>query len=542
MPPPVRSGRLRPRAARALAAALALATVATFAGALRAGFVHDDRAYVTGNPALARGLSRDSVAWALSSLDAANWHPATWLSHLLDVSLYGFAPAGHHATSLLLHAASAATLLLLLHRLTGTLWPGAWAAAVFALHPLRVESVAWVAERKDVLSVLLALLTVAAYVRWARAPAPRRFALVIAAYAAGLAAKPMLVSLPLGLLLLDWWPLGRLLPRPGAGAGPRALRLVLEKAPLLLLAAGSAAITLVAQGRAGAVLQAPPPLADRAANAAVAVARYLALTAWPSGLSVFHPLPDPAYAPWQVGGALLLAAAISVAAGAAWRRQPELLFGWLWFLATLAPVLGFVQVGLQAIAERYTYLPHVGLLVGIGWSLAGVARRHPAARPALAVLALAAPLALAALAARQVGFWRDELTLYARAAAVAPASWFARYNLGTALEGRGLLDAAAREYEATLRINPGHTAARLNLGHIRQQQGRVAEAETLYRETVRLAPGDADAWNNLGALAAGRGRRDEAIRYVREALRVDPDNAAARENLGILLGRPPAVR
>ncbi|HEY6000299.1 MAG TPA: hypothetical protein VI078_13500, partial [bacterium] len=374
--------------ARAVAALLAAATLAAFLPLLDAGFINlDDPTYVTENAHVRDGWSAAAARWALTGFDAANWHPLTWASHLTDVWLFGLRPAGHHATSLGLHALAAALLALALARLTGRVWPGTLAAALFALHPLRVESVAWVAERKDVLAGLLGAATLLLYARHVRRPSPRRLVAVTAAFALGLMAKPTLVTLPLLLLLLDWWPLGRL---RAASTAPRA-RLILEKAPLLALSAASCVVTYLAQARQGAMVGAEVfPIGDRALNALSSYGAYLGKTLWPAALAPFYPHRGAGLAP---ATALLLATLLAGICAAAWtlrRRCPWLLCGWLWFLGALVPMIGLVQVGLQGMADRYTYLPSIGLALASSWALlppgAGGGRAGAARTAAAAVV------------------------------------------------------------------------------------------------------------------------------------------------------------
>jgi tetratricopeptide (TPR) repeat protein len=529
---------LSSRTRQALAAALLAALVVfAFRGVAGLGFIeeYDDYQYVTRNPAVAAGLSAAGVRWAFGSVGYAyNWHPLTWVSHMADVSLFGLRPAGHHLVNLALHAASAALALLVLSRATGALWPAAAAAALFAVHPLRVESVAWVAERKDVLAVFLGLLTTAAHLRYARRPAAGRHAAVVALFALGLLAKPSLVALPACLLVLDWWPLNRL--RRGAPAGERpaagfsAAALLLEKAPLALLAAGSAALTFVAQRRGGAMAAAIPP-AWRVENALVSCVRYLGDTAWPRGLAVFYPYPAGGVPAWQWAGAAAALAAISAAAVWARRRHPALLAGWLWYLATLAPVLGLVQVGEQAAADRYTYLPHLGLAVALAWGARDLGRRLPPLARVLPALAAAALVALVALTGRQIGVWRDGVTLFTHALAVNRDVWIAENNLGLYYLGRGDRDRALAHFREAVRIKPGHARSRYNLAVVLLELGDLPRAEEQFRAAVALDPGDAEAHANLGVVLMRRGAADEAIVHFREAVRLDPGDALAADHL-----------
>ncbi len=548
-----------------VAAALALGTLLVYASAAGHGFVdYDDNRYVTENPVVQGGLGWAGLAWAFTTFHASNWHPLTWLSHMLDVQLFGLAPGAHHAVSVLLHAANAALLFLVLSRTTGAPGRSAVVAALFAVHPTHVESVAWVAERKDVLSTLFGLLALLAWTRWIERPTARRYGAVALAFAASLLSKPMWVTLPFLLLLLDWWPLGRVAGGPPAGAGGGAAplpwaALVREKVPLLALAAISSAVTVAAQHRGGSVTGLDLGVAARLGNAAVSYLRYVGKTAWPSALSVFYPHPRDGLPAWLMvaAGALLLGATAAVLARA--RRAPWLAVGWCAFLGTLVPVIGLVQVGTQAMADRYTYLPSLGLFVAAAWGthrVAGTWRRG-------APLAAAAALALAALSAatvRQLSHWRTHELLFRHAVEVAPDNAHAhavlakelraqgrsdegllhareavridpadsRYWVNLAVAARGLgLGAEARDaVEGALRADPGDPGAWMNLGLLAQDAGDLAAAEAAYRQVTRLAPGIPDPWFRLAAIQAATGRRAEALLTAAQLEGIAPAFAA----------------
>ncbi|TMB07957.1 MAG: tetratricopeptide repeat protein, partial [Deltaproteobacteria bacterium] len=462
-----------------IAVLLALATLLAYWRVVQCGYLNlDDDLYVTANPAVWGGLTLAGARWALTATHAGLWHPLTWLSHMLDVQLFGPNPAGHHATNLLLHVANVVVLLLVLVRATGALWPSAAVAALFALHPLHVESVAWVAERKDVLSGFFGLTTIWAYVRYAQRPAPGRYALVVLSLALGLMAKPMLVTLPLVLLLLDRWPLRR----------GMSLRLVVEKLPLLALAAAASVMGIVAGQRADAVGSlARFPLEARLANALVSYARYLGKTLWPSRLAVFYPYPS-AWPAWQLAGAAVLLAAVTTVAIVHMRRRPYLLVGWLWFLGMLFPVSGVVQDGSQAMADHFTYLPLIGLFVMVAWGGQDLLARCPVPPPALKASALALLLALGCTTWRQVGYWHDSTRLFTHALEVTSANWLAHNNLGDALAREGKLEEATGHFAESVRLEPSNPDAHYNLGVALHRQGRPAEATLHYREALRLAP------------------------------------------------------
>jgi tetratricopeptide (TPR) repeat protein len=521
--PPVPAPRLR---LAALAALLALATVAAFLPLAHNGFVnYDDPLYIVDNPRVTGGLSGQGIAWALTSLEGGNWHPLTWISHQLDVELFGMNPGAHHLVGLALHVANAVVLFLVLQGATGAAGRSLVVAGLFALHPLHVESVAWASERKDVLSTFFWMLSVAAYVRHARRPGGGAYALSLGAFALGLAAKPMLVTLPAVLLLLDYWPLGR--------RGWR--RLLVEKAPFLLLAAAAAALALVAQQRGGAItLMESQHHALRAVNALTAYVRYLGKTLWPAGLAIYYPfVVRPALGGAAAVGALALASAGALALGRRWGFVPV---GWFWYLATLLPVIGVVQAGTQSMADRYTYVPLVGIFIAAAWGAHALVAGGRGERPA-AVGAAVAVAACAVLTRGQVLLWRDSVTLFGHAAAVTERNWLAHENLGVALHARGDVAGAEAQFARALAINPDSGGAHNNLGLIREEQGRLEEARAQFETALRADPGDAPAQNNLGNVLDRMGRPEEALRRYAEALRLMPDFAEAHLNRGVALER-----
>ena len=477
-----------------LALLLGAATLAVFARAAVNGFVSfDDGLYVTANRHVLGGLSWAGLRWALTSFDASNWHPVTWLSHMIDVSLFGTDPAGHHAVNVGFHAANAVLVLILFERLTGSTGRSAAVAALFALHPLRVESVAWVSQRKDVLAVFFGLLALLAYVRAVRLRAARGFGMTALLFALGLMAKPTLVSLPLLMLLLDVWPLDRLRPRPrkgkDKGVAPITTRdLVVEKLPFFVLAAASSALTFAAQGSGGARAAFPLPLAVRCDNAVVSVARYLVKTLAPLDLAVLYPHPGTPQG-WKTAGAALLLAGISAACVFGARRHPYLLFGWLWFVVALLPTVGLVQVGWQSMADRYTYLPSIGLAVLVVWGASEVALRRPALKPAFAACLVVALAALSALTFRQIGAWKDSLTLWGAALSATRNNPTAELNYGGALLGGGRTDEALAHFQTARRLAPGAPEAAFGLGMAYESLGRSADARREYEEALRLRPG-----------------------------------------------------
>lgn len=542
--------RLSPRLAWALAVALVPLTLAVFHPLRGFQFVSwDDPFYVTENPHVLAGLTGDGVRWALTAGAEFYWHPLTWLSHMLDVQVFGLWAGGHHLVNLGLHLATSLLLLAALYRMTGALGRSAFVAAVFAVHPLHVESVAWVAERKDVLSGLGWALTLCAYTLYMRRPGGWRWGLVVAGFAVGLMAKPMIVTLPVALLLLDVWPLRRLETaaggdRPaGLARGVRALLpLVREKTLLFALALLAGGATFLYQYHAAAVRSLDTfPLSARLGNALVSYATYLRSTVWPSGLAGFYPYPRTL--PWAtVAGAAVLLLGVSALV---WRvrRHRYMVVGWLWFLVTLLPVIGVIQVGDQAMADRFMYVPIVGLLLMAAWGLPDLGRAlgverwagRTGAAAGGAALASLAVLALAWVASGQVSHWRDSEALWRRAAAVTRDNQRAHANLGILYANQGRVDEAVAELSEAVRIVPGAADLHNRLGALRLQQGRVQEAREAFARAVGLWPHYADAHNNLGSALEREGRLADAVAQYREAVRLRPDYAVARDNLATAL-------
>jgi protein O-mannosyl-transferase len=512
----------------ALAAVLALATAWAYAPIASNGFLtHDDQVYVTQNPVVQEGLTWHGVKWAFTSTEAANWHPLTWLSHMLDCELWGLDAAAHHLMSLGLHIVSTIAWLLLFLRMTGSLGRSAFVAGVFALHPLHVESVAWAAERKDVLSALLFALTLHAWVGWAKRPSGARYALALATFGLGLLAKPMLVTLPFVLLLLDWWPLQRLEP------GRTFLQLVTEKAPFFALAIGSCVATVIAQGRGGAISSVEVlPLGARAANALVSYAQYLHQTGWPRDLAVLYPHPIGGVPVVHVLVALGVLAAISLLAFVGRRSRPSFLVGWLWFLGTLVPVIGLVQVGLQARADRYMYLPMVGLSVMVAWLVPRGTRR---AVQALAGTAAVLVLAACAVATHgQAKLWKDDLTLFGNTARVTDDNVFAVYKIASVLDEEGRAPEAIERYNEVLAMHPAHAEAHAALGRLERRQGRFAEAMKHYEAALTLKPDLAVALAGKAELLVERNELEQARELYAAAVRSDPSVPDTHNALAIL--------
>ena len=510
-------------------AALALATVVVYAPVRNFPFIsYDDPIYVTENPHLAEGFTTNSLRWILWNDYSDNWFPLTWLSHLLDVELFGLRPGPPHVVSALLHAANAALLFVLLRYATGAYWPSVIASALFALHPLRVESVAWVSERKDVLSGLFFLLTLIAYVWYARRRTAARYGVVALAYAAALMSKPMVVTLPFVLLLLDYWPLR--LPRERWRAA------VAEKAPLLAMAIAVCVATIVVQRQVGAVKGADRySMTQRLGNAAVAYVSYVEKNLIPTRLSIFYPHPGT----WPTGKVIAATIALAGATWLAWRVRataPYVFTGWFWFVGMLVPVIGIVQVGEQSMADRYTYLPSIGLIVALVWSAAAnLPRTHAPHRATLAAMGAGAAIAggLAIGTARQLQHWEGgTVTLFLQAADVTSENWLAHRHLGTALAEAAQYDAAAYHLGEALRLRPTSAQTHFNYGNLLARQQRYREAADAYREATELDAKFAAAHNSLGAALAAVKDLSQAQAAFREAIAVNPRYPEAHANLG----------
>ncbi len=497
----------------------------------------DDDIYVFNNPFVALGLTWKGFCWAFSGAHAGNWHPLTWLSHMLDCQIYGLNAGGHHFTSVLLHAATAILLFLVLRQMTGALWRSAFVAAVFVIHPLRAESVAWVAERKDVLSGLFFMLTLLAYVRYVKnqsrlekaqkVPASNfrfwnfDYCLVLLFFALGLLSKPMLVTLPFVLLLLDYWPLGR-------SRNHGSLRLIVEKLPLLGLTIVLCIITFFAQK--GGVLSLPLPW--RIGNALVSYVTYLGQMIWPAGLAAFYPHPGNSLKLWKIFASAALLLIITAATVAARKKRPYLLFGWLWYLGMLVPVIGIMQVGLQAHADRYTYLPQIGLCIALTWAAVDLTMRWRYHQWMLGVFTTVVVLALIFCARTQVAYWRNNESLWTQALACTSGNFIAHNNLGYSLYVKGDVSGAMTHYKQALEFNPDYPEAEDNLGIALFHQGEVDEAIVHYEKAVQLDPSNAEAQNNLGNALFQKGQIDEAIAHCQKALEINPDFSEAHDNLG----------
>ena len=490
---------------------------------------YDDQGYVYGNARVLAGLDADGVRWAFTTLDEANWHPLVWLSLMLDVELHGGTPGGFHRTNSLLHVANGLLLFALLAAMSGERGKSAFVAALFAIHPLHVESVAWISSRKDVLSTLFGLLALLAYARYVRSRGVRWYAAALAAYACSLLSKQMLVTLPFLLLLLDYWPLGRLEPRaPGT-----IRRLVLEKLPFLTLAAAFSVIVYYAQQHGEAVRSAEAlPLVARFLNAPVAYVLYLAKTVWPAGLAAFYPHPGAAVSIAEAVGAALLLVGVSIVAWWQVSRSPFLFVGWFWFLGMLVPVLGLVQVGGQQRADRYTYLPIVGLFVIVAWFAPRLFPQTPWRNRLLSGVAATVVVLLAFTARAQTATWRNTETLFEHALAVTPNNAIAHLNLGSYLGQTGRHEEALEHVERAVAIAPDNAAARNNLGLALSMTGRPDEALPHFEKALQLDPRIVSAYMNRGHALVRIGRAEESLASFRSALELEPENVEIRNTLG----------
>jgi Flp pilus assembly protein TadD len=556
-PPDRPEGKASISKEKLLAICLALVglTIWTYLPSTHNGFVNiDDGAYVYANPHVRSGFSWEGIRWAFTAFEKSLWHPVTWFSIMLDCQLFGLNPWGHHLVSLLLHAINTGLLFLLFERMTKAVWRSAFVAALFALHPVHVESVAWVAERKDVLSTFFALLTVLAYLKYVCCAGEEKsemrrekiyYALALLFFALGLMSKPMVVTLPILLLLLDFWPLHRFQPatrnlQPATTAqhsNTPILQLVLEKLPFFGAALLIGIVAIFAQKSSGALQPTDRlPMGYRIANAIVSYAHYLAQTLWPAKLAVYYPYPK--HFPFLlVGGLAMLGVAISILAIWLWNRRSYLAFGWIWFLVTLAPVIGLIQVGNQAYADRYMYLPLIGLAVIFAWGAHDLTRPLSYGGTVLAAAAAAVLLACIVLTRQQIGFWKDSVTLFTRALAVTTNNNVAHNNLGTALQDQGHPSEAIPHFQEVVKLTPGNVVAQRNLATALFAVGKLDEALPHAQEAVRLNPRDGIAQSLLGTILGNKGQTDQAIAHLQEAVRLIPNDFKSRMNLGVALAQ-----
>ena len=544
-----------------LAAALIALTALTLAAYWRlpkCEFVnYDDEVYITDNQRISAGLTADNIRWAFTTVDAANWHPLTWLSYLVDAQAGGIDAGRFHLTNLLLHLASTLLLFLLLRRMLKSPWRSALVAALFAVHPLHVESVAWVAERKDVLSGLFWLLTMWAYVKYAEKPGPRTYLPVVLLFVLGLMSKPMLVTLPIVLLLLDYWPLGRFRaevesqkskverreskvaqrstpvtrnPEPGTIPRLGLGKLVWEKAPLFLLSAASCIITFYAQDKGGAVNPfSRYPMGMRIENALCSYVTYLWKMVVPAKLAVFY--PHPGHPPiWQTAGCTAILALMTALVLRASKKHPYLLFGWLWYVITLIPVIGIVQVGWQAMADRYAYIPLIGIFITIAWAIPEPRRRGMTVAMSAVLCAVVATMAV--ITSIQTRYWQDGYSLFTRAIDVTEDNYLAYNNLGNIYKDEGDIDTAADYYRQALSAYPDYALGHLNLCSVLTRQGRIPEAIEEGRTAIEIAPESYEAHTNLAIALVEQGRLAESIEEFRKVVAIQDYYPRGHFNLG----------
>jgi Tfp pilus assembly protein PilF len=497
---------------------------------------YDDDVYVYKNQHVRSGITKRSVGWSFGfdDKDKTYWHPLTWLSHMLDVQLFGINPGRHHLTNLLFHMANTVLLFLVFSRMTAAIWPSALVAALFAVHPINVDSVAWIAERKNVLSSFFWMLTVLVYTVYVKRPDIWRYGAVLLAFALGLLTKPMLVTLPFVLLLLDYWPLGRIGFRPPRAE--RAMRVILEKVPLLMLSGLSVVLSSASvKGMGNVTSFISVPLSLRIANGLVSYVKYVAKLLWPQNLAVFYPYPKMLPL-GQVIGALILLMGLSVLILRAMRDQPYLIVGWLWYLGTLIPVIGLVQVGLwPAMADRWAYVPSIGIFIMIAWGAADLAAKWRYGKIGLAFTSALLGAALMIMTAVQVQYWADNVSLYEHAIDVTGDNYVAHNNLGVVLAEQKKPTAAKEQYTKAIQIKPNFATAHFNLGVVLEENRRLAEALMHYAEAIRINPAYVEAHNNLANGLVVQGKITEAIEHYAYALKLNPDDPELHNNLGVAL-------
>ena len=489
----------------------------------------DDASYILENQHVQKGLTSESISWAFGFTDISYWHPLTWLSHMLDCQIYGLIPGMHHRTSLIFHIVNSILLFFVLQKMTGALWKSAFVAALFALHPINVESVAWVAERKNLLSTFFWMLTMLAYVYYTSHPNLYRYFLTFLLLMLGLMAKPMLVTLPFVLLLLDYWPLGRFRQQS-------TFNLILEKIPFFALSAVSAYISSISVQRYGIVVSMElVPMKLRLANALVSYVQYIEKMIWPKNLAIFYPFPDTLPI-WQVFGAGLFLVSISFLVLLNFRKKPYLCIGWLWFLGTLIPVIGLKQAGLwPAIADRWAYVPLIGIFLIISWGIPELVSKWRHKKIGLALAATVLLLILMTVTWLQVRCWTNSVSLFKNAFEVTANSYIVHFKLGEALTETDKTEEAISHYREVLRLKPGYAHAHHNLGSILADQGKTNEAMNHYIAALKINPKLERTHNNLGGILNRKGEMDKAIKHYFYALRLNNNYAEAYNNIGVVL-------
>ncbi len=513
---------------------------------------YDDYQYIKDNWKIKSGLTSESISWAFTTFYGYNWFPITWLSHIFDYQLYGLNPKGHHLTNLLFHIANALILFMVLLRMTGKLWQCAFIAAMFAFHPLNVESVAWVAERKNVLSTLFWLLTMWAYIHYAEKPTIKNYGLVLLFFALGLMSKPMLVTLPFVLLLLDYWPLRRLKLEQGGSDNEvpvksqyhvksEFLKLMLEKVPLFALTTGACILTFIAQ-QEGALINANNlSLPTRLTNAVVSYLEYLKKMIWPNDLAVFYPHPESTLAAWKWVVCFVVLVTITAIAIKFIKKAPYFAVGWFWYLGTLIPVIGIVQVGVQGMADRYTYIPLIGIFIIIAWGVPELISKWNHKEKVLSVSVGIIILILLITTWGQVSHWKNSITIFKHALKVANensySSYLINYHLGDAFWNKRKTAKAISHYKMAIKVNPDYAPTYNNLGIILGVEGKTEEEISHYKMAIKINPDDAKAHRNLGNVLQKGGKNSEAIFHYKMAIKINPDYAKAHSNLGNALGK-----
>jgi len=567
---------------------LVIATLAVYWQVRNYEFVgFDDDVFIIQNSKVQDGLSLDSIGWAFGFDDMTYWHPLTWLSYMLDIQLYGMNPGGHHMTNVLLHIVNAMLLFMAFNKMTGALWKSAVVAALFALHPLNVESVAWVVERKNVLSTLFWMLTLLSYAHYAKRSNIARYLLALSVFVLGLMAKPMLVTLPFVLLILDFWPLNRFHFQPLLDAHQKTARiptlkrikesdifpLILEKIPFLIFSGISVCLSLLSAHRNRLIISLDEiSLYHRMTNALISYVSYIGKMIWPRDLAVFYPFPGTVQL-WKAAGAFLLLTGVSILVVRSLQKRPYLGVGWFWYLGTLLPVIGLVQQGLwPAVADRFAYVPLIGLFVGIAWGIPDLAAGWRYKVKGLGVITAVVLIILMTTSWLQAQYWKNSVELFKHTVEVTDNNYLMHNNLGFALTARGRPDEAIEHYKEALRLNPNFEQANINIGLALLSQGKVDECIGYYEEVLRVNPGYARVHNNLGAvlwrlgkieaatvhfqkavllkpdyaeahnsLGAAlvlKGKKEKAIAHLQEALRLKPDYALAQKNLGMAMAAP----
>ena len=522
-----------------IGAGLAVVTLAIYAQVAGHQFITlDDDVYIKDNPMVNRGVTLSRITWAFTTFHQANWHPLTWISHMIDSQVFGMNAGGHLLVNALIHVANTSLLFWFLLRTTHARWPSALVAALFALHPLHVESVAWAAERKDTLSTFFGLLSLIAYARYAEAPSRKWYAWTAIALVLGLMAKPVLVTWPFVMLLLDYWPFRRFQASEERDRWLAFRGIVLEKIPLFAIAAASCVITFIAQARGGTVRTfADAPVTLRLSNALVSYAKYLLLTFWPNDLAVYYPFAPAGIPLWQIVGAALLLIGITAFCISQRKIRPYLIVGWLWFVGTLIPVIGLVQVGGQTMADRYFYIPSIGLFIAIVFGVANIAQTGRVAWAFSVATIAVVLLVLATLTNAQLHRWRDSATLFQHTLAVTPPNFPIEYNLAHVLGEQGKYDEAAAHFQNALQIKPDFFDGLLNMGVTRAQQGQIGEAIEYYQRAIAVQPDSAKAHAELGVALARQNRMEAALDELNKASDLAPNDADVHTNLGLVLAR-----